>query len=69
MKDIKSMTLPELKEEIIAIGEKGFKAGQIYSWLHKHGAVSFDEMTNISKDFRAVLQKIMTFIPALLKKS
>ena len=57
MRDIKSMTLPELKEEIVAMGEKGFKAGQIYSWLHKHGAVSFDEMTNISKDLRAGLEK------------
>ncbi len=57
MTDIKSMNLSELKEEIVAMGEKNFKAGQIYSWLHKHGAVSFDEMTNISKDFRAKLEK------------
>lgn len=57
MNDIKSMTLSELKDEIASIGEKSFKAGQIYSWLHKHGAVSFDEMTNISKDLRAKLEK------------
>ena len=57
MTDIKSMTLDELKDEIISMGEKGFKAIQIYSWLHKHGVDSFDEMTNISKDFRAELQK------------
>lgn len=57
MTDIKSMTLSELKDEITAMGEKSFKAGQIYSWLHKHGAVSFDEMTNISKEFRSKLEK------------
>ena len=57
MTDIKSMTLSELKNEIAEMGEKPFKAGQIYSWLHKHGAVSFDEMTNISKDLRSNLQK------------
>ncbi len=57
MTDIKSMTLQELKDEIAAMGEKSFKAGQIYGWLHKHAAVSFDEMTNLSKDFRAQLQK------------
>ena len=57
MTDIKSMTLSELKDEITAMGEKSFKAGQIYGWFHKHGAVSFDEMTNLSKDFRAQLQK------------
>ena len=51
------MTLQELKDEIAQMGEKSFKAGQIYSWLHKHGAVSFDEMTNISKDLRSNLQK------------
>ena len=57
MTDIKSMTLQELKDEITAMGEKSFKAGQIYGWFHKHGAVSFDEMTNISKDLRSNLQK------------
>ena len=57
MTDIKSMTLQELKDEIALLGEKSFKAGQIYSWFHKHGAESFDEMTNISKDLRSNLQK------------
>ena len=57
MTDIKSMSLEELKSEIAEMGEKSFKAGQIYAWLHKHGAESFDEMTNISKDLRANLQK------------
>ncbi len=56
-KDIKSMTVDELKKEIAEIGEKTFKAGQIYSWLHKHNVDSFDEMTNISKDLRAKLEK------------
>ncbi len=57
MTDIKSLTLQELKEEIAQMGEKSFKAGQIFAWLHKHGAESFDEMTNISKDLRNELQK------------
>ena len=57
MNDIKSMTLPELKEEMALLGEKAFKASQIYMWLHKHGAESFDEMTNISKDLREKLKK------------
>ncbi len=56
MTDIKSMTLSELKQEITEMGEKSFKATQIYSWLHKHGADSFNEMTNISKDFRSKLE-------------
>ncbi len=56
-KDIKSMSLTELKDEMLSIGEKSFKATQIYSWLHKQGAESFDEMTNISKDLRENLKK------------
>lgn len=56
-KDIKSYTLDELKVEIENIGEKSFKAKQIYSWLHKRGAESFDEMTDISKNLRENLKK------------
>ena len=50
--DIKSLSLPELKEELTAHGEKSFKAAQIYAWLHKKGIDSFDEMTDLSKDLR-----------------
>lgn len=57
MTDIKSMTLSQLKDEVASMGEKSFKAAQIYSWLHKHGATAFDEMTNLSKDFRSKLEK------------
>ena len=54
--DIKSFTLDELKDEIAKIGEKPFKAKQIYSWLHKRGAESFDEMSDISKNLRENLK-------------
>ena len=55
-KDIKSFSLDELKTEIALLGEKSFKAGQIYSWLHKRGAENFDEMTDISKNLRENLK-------------
>ncbi len=51
------MTVEELKSELLEMGEKPFKAGQIYSWLHKHCVTSFDSMTNISKNLRANLEK------------
>ena len=54
MKDIKSMTLAELTEELSSLGEPKFRAGQIYAWLHR-GARSFDEMTNLSKALREKL--------------
>lgn len=46
--DIKALRLSELKEEMILIGEKDFRAGQIYGWLHKKLVTSFEEMTNLS---------------------
>ena len=51
-KDIKSLTLEELKMEMAEIGEKPFRAGQLYDWMHVKLARNFDEMTNLSKDLR-----------------
>ena len=48
-KDILSMTLPELEAEITALGEKKFRAVQIYGWLHEKQVASFSECTNLSK--------------------
>lgn len=48
-KDIKSLTLDELKDEMEAIGEKSFRAKQLYEWMHKKLAVGYEEMTNIPK--------------------
>ncbi len=50
--DIKSLTLHELTEEIIGMGEKGFRAGQMYQWMHQKLARGFAEMTNLSQAFR-----------------
>ena len=57
MKDIKSMTKKELEEELLAMGEKAFRAGQLYQWMHVKLARSFDEMTNISKSLREKLSR------------
>ncbi|HJB16973.1 MAG TPA: 23S rRNA (adenine(2503)-C(2))-methyltransferase RlmN [Candidatus Blautia excrementipullorum] len=56
MTDIKSMTLEELKELMESIGEKAFRAKQIYGWLHQHFAVSYDEMANIPKSLKKKLE-------------
>lgn len=50
--DIKSLTLPELVQEMEQIGEKKFRAAQLYEWLHKKLAESFTEMTNLSLSLR-----------------
>ena len=50
--DVKSLPLSDLKKELESRGEKSFRAKQMYEWMHKKLARSFDEMTNLSKDFR-----------------
>ena len=55
-KDIKSYTFTELKKEIESIGEKAFRAKQIYEWLHVKLVDSFEEMTNLSKVLREKLE-------------
>ena len=47
MKDIKSLTLSQLKEEMAALGEKPFRAKQLYEWMHVKLARDYGEMTNI----------------------
>ena len=52
MQDIKSFTLEELKCEIEKLGEKPFRAKQLYQWMHQKLARSFDEMTNLPFSLR-----------------
>lgn len=54
-KDILSYTYEELQNEITLMGEKSFRAGQIYEWLHVKHAGDFARMSNLSKDFREKL--------------
>ena len=51
--DIKSLTLEELTLILKEKGEKAFRAKQMYEWMHVKLARNFEEMTNLSKDFRA----------------
>lgn len=53
--DIKSLIKDELTDKIKEMGEPGFRAGQIYDWMHKKQAASFEEMTNLSKGLREKL--------------
>ena len=50
--DVKSLTMDELKLEMEKIGEKAFRAKQLYEWMHVKLARSYDEMTNIPKNLR-----------------
>lgn len=50
--DIKSLALSELQREMEKIGEKKFRAAQVYEWMHKKLAEDFAEMTNLSLSLR-----------------
>ena len=56
-KDICSLSYEEMKKEVEQLGEKSFRAGQIYEWLHVKLAEHFDEMTNLSKPLRERLKE------------
>lgn len=55
MTDIKSMTVSELTEDFKLIGLPAFRAKQVFKWLHREGAESFDVMTDLSKQLRVQL--------------
>lgn len=60
MKNIKDYNLEELKEELKSIGEKAFRAEQIFKWLYVDRVTSFEEMTNLSLDLRNKLAENYT---------
>ncbi len=61
-KDIKSFTLAELTEEFLSLGEKKFRANQVFEWLHKRGATEFSQMTNLSAVLREKLSQNYTIV-------
>ncbi|WP_026495270.1 23S rRNA (adenine(2503)-C(2))-methyltransferase RlmN [Butyrivibrio sp. WCD3002] len=66
--DIKSLTKEELTNKIKEMGESGFRAGQIYDWMHKKQARSFDEMTNLSKALRDKLAAECDFVSLRIER-
>lgn len=57
MKNIKDYDLNELKQEFVEMGEKTFRAEQVFKWLYENKVTSFDEMTNLSLELREKLKQ------------
>lgn len=62
--NIREYSLPELEEYFTGLGEKKFRAKQVYEWLWQKQARGFGDMTNLSKELRQQLASAFTF-PAL----
>lgn len=66
--NIKSMLPEELKTAFAEMGQPAFRAEQVFKWLHS-GVLSFDEMTNLSKELRKSLdERYYITVPKILKK-
>lgn len=59
--DIKSLDYEDLQQFMAALGEKPFRAKQLYQWMHEKLAADLDEMTNLSKGLRKKLKETCTY--------
>jgi 23S rRNA (adenine2503-C2)-methyltransferase len=66
--DIRTLTKPEIELFFLQHGEKKFRANQVYEWLWKKSCKTFDEMTNVSKEIRQLLQDHFLFRTAVAEK-
>jgi 23S rRNA (adenine2503-C2)-methyltransferase len=64
-KNIRQLSLPDLEQYFITIGEKKFRAHQVWEWLWQKHAHSFADMTNLSKELRQKLGENFS-LPALM---
>lgn len=55
-KDIRALSLEDLREFFVSRGDKAFRGNQVYEWLWSKSAHSFEDMTNLSKSVRQLLE-------------
>ncbi|HMB99691.1 MAG TPA: 23S rRNA (adenine(2503)-C(2))-methyltransferase RlmN, partial [Flavobacteriaceae bacterium] len=55
-KDIRALTKDQLRDFFVSKGDKAFRGNQVYEWLWKKSAHTFEDMTNISKETRQMLE-------------
>ena len=56
-KNLLGYTLPAMTEEFVSLGQTKYRAKQVFTWVYQKRVFSFADMTDISKDFRAVLER------------
>lgn len=57
MINLYDFTLPKLEELMLSLDEKKYRATQLFKWIYEKRVTTFDEMTDVSKKFREVLNR------------
>ena len=60
-KDIRALSKEQLRQFFVANGDKPFRGNQVYEWLWSKRAHTFEDMTNLSKETRTLLENNFTF--------
>lgn len=68
-KDIRKMSLQQIKDYFVSVDEKAFRAVQVWEWLWQKSARSFEEMTNLSKGLREKLESQFVLRPISIATS
>ena len=68
-KNIRSLSLEELSTYFAMLNEKKFRVKQVWEWLWQKHAGSFEDMTNLSKELRAILSETFELLPVHIDKS
>lgn len=55
-KDIRTLSKEQLRDFFVSNGDKAFRGNQVFEWLWSKGAHSFEDMSNVSKETRAMLE-------------
>ncbi|GAA6769106.1 hypothetical protein AAFH68_50700 [Flavobacterium sp. CGRL1] len=56
-KDIRALSKDQLRDFFVANNDKAFRGNQVYEWLWSKGAHSFEDMTNVAKTTRSMLEE------------
>ncbi|MBI5219002.1 MAG: hypothetical protein HY958_08740 [Bacteroidia bacterium] len=67
--DIRELSYTDILNFFTRSNDKPFRAKQVYEWLWKKGAASFDEMTNLPKETRTALQQHFSFNRIAIEKT
>ena len=51
------MSLDAMEKFFVSLGEKPYRARQVFQWIHQKGISNYDEMSNLSKDLKSILEE------------